>query len=71
MITGNCWFRVPETMRFVLTGQPGPWVGGKDVILSIIGKIGVDGALYRAMEFTGEGVQNLGILTDFHNKHGH
>jgi 3-isopropylmalate/(R)-2-methylmalate dehydratase large subunit len=65
MITGNCWFRVPETMRFVLTGQPGPWVGGKDVILSIIGKIGVDGALYRAMEFTGEGVRHLGMSDRF------
>ncbi len=61
MITGRCWFRVPETMRFVLNGQPGPWVGGKDVILSIIGRIGVDGALYRAMEFTGEGVRYLGM----------
>jgi 3-isopropylmalate/(R)-2-methylmalate dehydratase large subunit len=65
MITGNCWFRVPETMRFVLTGQPGPWVGGKDVILSIIGKIGVDGALYRSMEFTGEGVRHLGMSDRF------
>jgi 3-isopropylmalate/(R)-2-methylmalate dehydratase large subunit len=65
MITGNCWFRVPETMRFVLTGQPGPWVGGKDVILSIIGKIGVDGALYRAMEFTGKGVRHLGMSDRF------
>jgi 3-isopropylmalate/(R)-2-methylmalate dehydratase large subunit len=61
MITGRCWFRVPETMRFVLNGQPGPWVGGKDVILSIIGRIGVDGALYRAMEFAGEGVRYLGM----------
>lgn len=65
MITGRCWFRVPETMRFVLTGEPGPWVGGKDVILSIIGKIGVDGALYRAMEFAGEGVRNLGMSDRF------
>lgn len=65
MITGNCWFRVPETMRFLLTGEPGPWVGGKDLILTIIGKIGVDGALYRAMEFAGEGVRHLGMSDRF------
>ncbi len=65
MITGNCWFKVPETMRFVLTGKPGPWVGGKDVILSIIGEIGVDGALYKAMEFVGDGVRHLGMSDRF------
>ncbi|MGB6065691.1 MAG: 3-isopropylmalate dehydratase large subunit [Desulfomonilaceae bacterium] len=65
MITGNCWFKVPETMRFVLTGEPGPWVGGKDVILSIIGEIGVDGALYKAMEFVGDGVSHLGMSDRF------
>ena len=59
MLTGTCWFKVPETMRFELTGKPGPWVGGKDVILSLIGKIGVDGALYRSMEFSGDGVRHL------------
>ncbi len=52
-------------MRFLLTGEPGPWVGGKDVILSIIGKIGVDGALYRAMEFAGEGLRHLGMSDRF------
>jgi len=65
MITGSCWFRVPESMRFILTGQPGPWVSGKDVILSIIGEIGVDGALYRAMEFAGEGVRHLSMSDRF------
>ncbi|MBI5569262.1 MAG: 3-isopropylmalate dehydratase large subunit [Desulfomonile tiedjei] len=65
MLTGKCWFKVPESMRIELTGQPGPWVGGKDVILSIIGEIGVDGALYRAMEFCGEGVSRLGMADRF------
>lgn len=59
MITGKAWFKVPSAIRFVLTGKMKPWVSGKDVILHIIGMIGVDGALYRSMEFTGEGVANL------------
>lgn len=59
MATGRAWFRVPEAIRFELTGRMGPWVSGKDVILHIIGQIGVDGALYQSMEFTGEGVANL------------
>lgn len=59
MLAGTCWFKVPETMRFELVGKPGPWVSGKDVILHIIGKIGVDGALYRSMEFAGDGVKHL------------
>ncbi|MBI4964714.1 MAG: 3-isopropylmalate dehydratase large subunit [Desulfomonile tiedjei] len=65
MLTGTCWFKVPESMRFVLKGKPGPWVGGKDVILHIIGQIGVDGALYRAMEFAGEGVGHLTMSDRF------
>jgi 3-isopropylmalate/(R)-2-methylmalate dehydratase large subunit len=65
MVTGKAWFKVPETLRFVLTGKPGPWVSGKDVILHIIGRIGVDGALYRAMEFSGEGVANLSMSDRF------
>ncbi len=65
MLTGKCWFKVPETMRFVLTGKPGPWVSGKDVILHIIGEIGVDGALYKAMEFSGEGVAELSMSDRF------
>ena len=59
MATGRCWFKVPAAFNFRLTGRPGPYVGGKDVILHIIGLIGVDGALYRSMEFSGEGVGAL------------
>jgi len=61
MATGRCWFRVPETMRFVYHGNRQPWVTGKDLILHTIGDIGVDGALYRAMEFTGETVSSLSM----------
>ena len=59
MATGQCWFRVPESMRLVYHGKRQPWVSGKDLILHTIGDIGVDGALYRAMEFTGEAVTAL------------
>jgi len=65
MLTGTCWFKVPETMRFILRGALGPWVSGKDGILSIIGRIGVDGARYRAMEFSGDGVQALSMADRF------
>ncbi len=61
MATGKAWFKVPSAIRFNLTGKLNPWVSGKDVILHIIGMIGVDGALYRSMEFTGEGVAALSI----------
>lgn len=61
MATGEAWFKVPEAIRFELKGKPGPYVGGKDVILHIIGMIGVDGALYKSMEFTGEGIGNLSM----------
>ena len=60
MLTGEAWFKVPESMKFVLTGALKPWVSGKDLILHIIGRIGVDGARYRAMEFSGE---TVGALT--------
>ncbi len=59
MATGKAWFKVPSAIKFNLTGKPDKWVGGKDVILHIIGMIGVDGALYKSMEFTGEGIKNL------------
>ncbi len=59
MATGKAWFKVPSAIRFQLTGKLSPWVSGKDVILHIIGKIGVDGALYKSMEFTGDGIANL------------
>ena len=61
MITGKAWFKVPAAVRVVLRGKPGKWVGGKDVILHLIGEIGVDGALYRSLEFTGEGLEYLGM----------
>jgi 3-isopropylmalate/(R)-2-methylmalate dehydratase large subunit len=59
MATGKAWFKIPSAIKFVLTGKPAKWVGGKDVILHIIGMIGVDGALYRSMEFVGDGINNL------------
>ncbi|PJI08820.1 MULTISPECIES: 3-isopropylmalate dehydratase large subunit [Clostridium] len=61
MATGKAWFKVPEAIKFVLKGKFNKWVSGKDLILHIIGMIGVDGALYKSMEFTGEGVANLSI----------
>ena len=61
MVTGKAWFKVPSAIRFELTGKPKEWVGGKDVILSVIGQIGVDGALYRSMEFTGDGIRHLSM----------
>ncbi len=61
MVTGKAWFKVPSAIRFELVGKPGKWVSGKDVILHIIGMIGVDGALYRSMEFTGEGIASLSM----------
>lgn len=59
MATGKAWFKVPSAIKFNLVGRPGKWISGKDVILHIIGMIGVDGALYKSMEFTGEGIKNL------------
>ena len=61
MITGQAWFKVPSALKIVLTGKPGENVSGKDVILHLIGMIGVDGALYRSLEFTGPGVANLSM----------
>ncbi len=59
MATGECWFRVPESMKLIYYGKLNRWVGGKDLILHTIGAIGVDGALYRAMEFEGEAISSL------------
>ena len=61
MATGELWFKVPGAIKFVLTGKPGPYVSGKDIIIHIIGKIGVDGALYKSMEFVGDGIENLSM----------
>ena len=62
MATGKAWFKVPSAIKFVLHGKLNKYVSGKDVILHIIGKIGVDGALYKSMEFTGEGVSSLSVF---------
>jgi len=59
MATGECWFKIPESMKFVYYGNLNKWVGGKDLILHTIGDIGVDGALYKAMELEGETIRNL------------
>ncbi|MBQ7919650.1 MAG: 3-isopropylmalate dehydratase large subunit [Lachnospiraceae bacterium] len=61
MATGKAWFKVPSAIKFNLVGKMDKWVSGKDVILHIIGMIGVDGALYKSMEFVGEGVKNLSM----------
>ena len=59
MVTGKAWFKVPTAIKFILTGKLSKWVSGKDLILHIIGMIGVDGALYKSMEFVGDGIANL------------
>ena len=59
MVTGKAWFKVPSAIKFNIVGEKAPWISGKDVILHIIGMIGVDGALYKSMEFVGEGIKNL------------
>lgn len=61
MATGLAWFKVPSAIKFVLTGKPARWISGKDIILHIIGMIGVDGALYKSMEFAGDGIQYLSM----------
>ncbi|MBQ6602943.1 MAG: 3-isopropylmalate dehydratase large subunit [Eubacterium sp.] len=61
MSTGQAWFKVPSAIRFNIVGKPSKWVSGKDVILHIIGLIGVDGALYKSMEFAGEGLKYLSM----------
>jgi 3-isopropylmalate/(R)-2-methylmalate dehydratase large subunit len=61
MATGDTWMKVPPTIKFIYKGELNKWVGGKDLILYTIGQIGVDGALYSAMEFTGETVENLSM----------
>jgi 3-isopropylmalate/(R)-2-methylmalate dehydratase large subunit len=65
MALGEIWLKVPESMKFVYHGKPHKWVGGKDLILHTIGKVGVDGARYQAMEFTGEALDHLGLADRF------
>jgi 3-isopropylmalate/(R)-2-methylmalate dehydratase large subunit len=65
MATGELWLKVPETIQFIYDGRRQPWVGGKDLILYTIGDIGVDGALYQAMEFTGEAIAALEMAGRF------
>ena len=60
-MSGHCWFRVPQTIKFVYYGKLNKWVGGKDLILHTISDIGVDGALYKAMEFSGEAIRRIGM----------
>lgn len=61
MATGKAWFKVPSAIKFVLKNKPAKWISGKDIILHIIGKIGVDGALYKSMEFCGDGLDYLSM----------
>ncbi|MDY4821972.1 MAG: 3-isopropylmalate dehydratase large subunit [Lachnospiraceae bacterium] len=61
MATGKAWFKVPAAIKVVLTGKPNKWISGKDVILHLIGMIGVDGALYKSLEFTGDGIAALSM----------
>lgn len=61
MATGKAWFKVPGAIKFNLVGKPNKYISGKDVILHIIGMIGVDGSLYKSMEFVGEGIKNLSM----------
>ena len=65
MATGQAWLKVPHAIKFNITGKPGKYVSGKDVILHIIGKIGVDGALYKSMEFSGDGIKHLSMDSRF------
>lgn len=61
MATGKCWFKVPDAIKVELVGRPAPWVSGKDIILTLIGILGVDGARYSSLEFCGEGVKLLSM----------
>ncbi|HQI23474.1 MAG TPA: aconitase/3-isopropylmalate dehydratase large subunit family protein, partial [Smithella sp.] len=65
MLTGELWFKVPPSIKFIIFGKLQKWVSGKDLILHIIGRIGVDGALYKAMEFTGETIARLTMADRF------
>lgn len=61
MVTGKAWFKVPSAIKVVITGKKAPFISGKDVVLHLIGEIGVDGALYKSLEFTGDGIKELSM----------
>ena len=61
MVTGKAWFKVPSAIKVVITGKKAPCISGKDVVLHLIGEIGVDGALYKSLEFTGDGIKELSM----------
>lgn len=61
MVTGKAWFKVPSAIQVVIKGEKAPYISGKDVVLHLIGEIGVDGALYKSLEFTGDGIRNLSM----------
>lgn len=61
MISGKAWFKVPSAIKVVVTGEKADYISGKDVVLNLIGRIGVDGALYKSLEFTGDGIKNLSM----------
>lgn len=61
MVTGKAWFKVPSAIKVVITGKKAPCISGKDVILHLIGRMGVDGALYKSLEFTGDGIKELSM----------
>ncbi len=65
MALGQCWFRIPKSIKFIYSSKLNKWVSGKDLILYTIGEIGVDGATYKAMEFTGEVIENLSMANRF------
>ncbi len=61
MVTGKAWFKVPSAIKVVITGKKAPYISGKDIVLHLIGRIGVDGALYKSLEFTGDGIKELSM----------
>ena len=65
MVLGKCWLKIPESIKFIYSGRLNEWVSGKDLILYTIGEIGIDGATYRAMEFTGDTIKNLPMADRF------
>lgn len=65
MVLGKCWLKIPESIKFIFSGHLNKWVSGKDLILYTIGRIGVDGATYKAMEFTGEVIKGLSMANRF------